>query len=183
MTVRLHACPAIPAIAFWDAPGLPEIQAVVDLVCRLGLLARWTIPFAKRVLARVKRRFSPRKRPDPPIKPDPVKAIRSTVDRLFYLSGRQFLGWGRLLDENRFALEPGTIVSPGCAASLPPKIRRLRRECARLIDENHMLTERIVFDSPSAAAMFVTGCSTNGRCRWRDSTGRSLSETAPACRR
>ncbi len=180
MTVRLNACPAVPTTAFWDDLGLPEIQVVVDLACRLGKLARWAIPRAKRLLSSAKRRFSSRKRPDPP---NPVEAVRSAADWTFSLRGRKSSGRGRPLDGNRFALEPGSAISPGCADSMPPNVRTLRIKYARFIDGNHVLTERIVFDSPSAAAEFVTGCATNGRWRWRDSAGRPLSETASACRR
>lgn len=44
------------------------------------------------------------------------------------------------------------------------------------VDDNHVVTKDITFRSPSTAANFVTGNSTNGLLAWKDENGRTLKE-------
>lgn len=58
-------------------------------------------------------------------------------------------------------------------------------EAARSVDkyrrevctEEGIVYKDILFKSPSSAANFVTGSSTNGMLAWKDETGNSLKET------
>ncbi|MBR3017050.1 MAG: DUF4357 domain-containing protein [Clostridia bacterium] len=45
-----------------------------------------------------------------------------------------------------------------------------------IVNANHILIKDIVFKSPSTAANFVTGISTNGRDAWKDETGRTFKQ-------
>ena len=43
-------------------------------------------------------------------------------------------------------------------------------------DNKHYLSKSMSFSSPSAAACFVLGASTNGWTEWKDKSGRTLDE-------
>ncbi len=45
-----------------------------------------------------------------------------------------------------------------------------------IVNADHILIRNIVFKSPSTAANFVTGVSTNGCNVWRDETGRTFKQ-------
>ena len=45
-----------------------------------------------------------------------------------------------------------------------------------IVNTKHILIKDIVFKSPSTAANFVTGNSTNGRDAWKDETGRTFKQ-------
>lgn len=44
------------------------------------------------------------------------------------------------------------------------------------IDENNTLLEDVLFSSPSAASMFVTGASSNGYTAWKTAEGKTLKD-------
>ena len=52
----------------------------------------------------------------------------------------------------------------------------LRTRYADRIDSEHIVTEDILFSSPSAAAGFVTYASANGLIMWHTEAGRTLKE-------
>ena len=45
-----------------------------------------------------------------------------------------------------------------------------------VVDNNFMTQEDMIFKSPSAAAMFVVGRSSNGRSEWKTKSGASLND-------
>jgi hypothetical protein len=44
------------------------------------------------------------------------------------------------------------------------------------VDENNVLLEDVLFSSPSAASMFVTGASSNGYTAWKTADGKTLKD-------
>ena len=91
------------------------------------------------------------------------------------------------LGENGIVVLSGSTVRQKTTNSCPQRVLDLREAMlrdARLVDDGRMLeddpvfvlTQNHRFDSPSAAASFVTGSNTSGRRRWRDSEGRTLDE-------
>ncbi len=54
-------------------------------------------------------------------------------------------------------------------------IAKKARERAK-VDENNILLEDVLFLSPSAASMFVTGASSNGYTAWKTAEGKTLKE-------
>lgn len=67
-----------------------------------------------------------------------------------------------------FLLLKGSEISPAIGKSCSSKIRQLREEYKKSINDRSILTEDILFTSSSAAAEFVTGCSANGKVCWKN---------------
>lgn len=71
-----------------------------------------------------------------------------------------------------FVVLKGSIISPEDDHTISSGIKK-RRETAQ-IDENHVLQEDVLFNSPSSAAMFVIGKSSNGWDAWKTKDGKTL---------
>ena len=70
-----------------------------------------------------------------------------------------------------FVVLKGNVISPEEDAISPGNSKK-RMECK--VDENHILQEDVLFSSPSSAAEFVTGKSSNGWVIWKDRDGKTL---------
>ena len=57
-----------------------------------------------------------------------------------------------------------------------PEIRKSREKHKDKIDSSCILTQDILFGSPSGAAGFVAGNSASGNDKWKDKNGKSLKE-------
>jgi len=55
-------------------------------------------------------------------------------------------------------------------------VKRLRDKHASKLDANGILTQDILFDSPSGAASFLVGQSTNGLTTWKTAEGKTLKD-------
>ncbi|MCH1713949.1 DUF4357 domain-containing protein [Lactococcus petauri] len=73
-----------------------------------------------------------------------------------------------------FVIFKGSNIKPVTVKSVPAKTLK-DRERANL-DDNFVLLEDTLFNSPSSAASFVTGYSINGKDAWKDEKGRTLNE-------
>lgn len=71
-----------------------------------------------------------------------------------------------------FVVLKGSIISPEDDHTISSGIKK-RRETAQ-IDEKHVLQEDVLFNSPSSAAMFVIGKSSNGWEAWKTKGGKTL---------
>lgn len=71
-----------------------------------------------------------------------------------------------------FVVLKGSRISPVDDDTIPASIKE-RRAKANL-DENNILQEDLLFNSPSYAAMFVIGKSANGLISWKTADGRTL---------
>mgnify|MGYP000980184061 CR=1 FL=1 len=56
------------------------------------------------------------------------------------------------------------------------RIRRAKARVSAKVDENNVLLEDVLFSSPSAASMFVTGASSNGYTAWKTADGKTLKD-------
>ena len=74
-----------------------------------------------------------------------------------------------------FVVLKGSQISPDCVPSCPESAIRDRTRYADLISD-YILTEDILFASPSAAAKFVGGSSLSGNEMWKTATGVSLKD-------
>ncbi len=73
-----------------------------------------------------------------------------------------------------FVVIKGSNIKSSTVKSVPTKALK-DRERANL-DDNFVLLEDMLFNSPSSAASFVTGYAINGKDAWKDEQGRSLNE-------
>lgn len=75
-----------------------------------------------------------------------------------------------------FVVFKGSKVSQTPTKSCPDAIKSLREKNRDKIDANHILTEDILFGSPSTAAAFVTFASANGQIMWIAEDGKTLKD-------
>lgn len=74
-------------------------------------------------------------------------------------------------NEKEFVLSKGSEISTVIGKSCSSKIRQLREEYKKSINDRFILMEDIPFTGSSAAAEFVTGCSVNGKVCWKNKEG------------
>lgn len=73
-----------------------------------------------------------------------------------------------------FVVLCGSRIETIDSEAIPEKIKGLRKRAN--IDENGILLENILFNSPSYAAAFVYGGNTNGLLDWKNGDGKTLKE-------
>ena len=61
-----------------------------------------------------------------------------------------------------FVVKKGSIISQKITKSCPDYVLKKRTQHKNIIDANNMLTEDILFNTPSGASSFACGASTNG---------------------
>jgi hypothetical protein len=69
----------------------------------------------------------------------------------------------------------GSIINPKTNEKTCSGVAQKARKQAR-IDDNNMLLEDMLFQTPSAAAMFATGASANGNIVWKTADGKALKD-------
>ena len=75
-----------------------------------------------------------------------------------------------------FVVKKGSKVSSECKNSCPKHVINRRQKYNEKINSNCMLSEDILFGSPSTAAEFVCLSSVNGRTEWKTADGVTLKE-------
>lgn len=95
--------------------------------------------------------------------------------KLFYLRSRGCNASG-FYSSNSFTVIKGSIITESSAQSLssPNKRNRLVGEYTIRKGNNLVLNSNITFNSPSTAANFCNGMSTNGWTSWRNEEGNTL---------
>ncbi|MFR4175607.1 MAG: GIY-YIG nuclease family protein [Lactococcus raffinolactis] len=73
-----------------------------------------------------------------------------------------------------FVIIKGSNIKSSTVKSVPTKALKDRER--ENLDDNFVLLEDMLFNSPSSAASFVTGYAINGKDAWKDEQGRSLNE-------
>lgn len=68
----------------------------------------------------------------------------------------------------------GSMISPECDDDIWQDVRQKRMECAK--DENNILQEDVLFNSPTGAAVFVVGKRCNGREYWKTKDGKTFAD-------
>lgn len=71
-----------------------------------------------------------------------------------------------------FVVLKGSIISPSDDHTVSSEIKKKRQNAK--VNENHTLLEDVLLNSPSGAAMFVIGKSSNGWTAWRTADGKTL---------
>lgn len=75
-----------------------------------------------------------------------------------------------------FVVKKGSSISEKTTKSCPEYALKKRQQYKDQIDENYVLREDILFNTPSGAASFVCGASTNGNVEWKTADGTTLKE-------
>jgi hypothetical protein len=75
-----------------------------------------------------------------------------------------------------FVVKKGSRIADKLTKSCPDFSIKKREQFQGKIDANYILLEDILFNTPSGAASFVCGASTNGNVEWKTSDGITLKE-------
>lgn len=102
------------------------------------------------------------------IKPEPLLTL--TIKQA---KKETIIAHGRQTNEG-FVVLKGSNIKPATVKSVPAKTLKDRSRAK--LDDNFVLQEDTLFNSPSSAASFVTGYAVNGKDAWKDEQGRSLNE-------
>lgn len=76
--------------------------------------------------------------------------------------------------EEGFVVLKGSMINTIDSNSIRPGVKKARNNA--VIDNNGILQEDVLFQSPSYAAAFVNGRNTNGLTAWKNKEGKSLKE-------
>jgi len=92
--------------------------------------------------------------------------------------------WGASTDEG-FVVFKGSIATSHSAPSIPKWARSKREDLVaegkmRVVGDEYVVEEDILFRSSSSAASVVAGASYNGRIMWKDESGTTLAEIEDA---
>ncbi len=106
--------------------------------------------------------------------PQVPQVLKASKDRqLFYLEKQNISARGRISGDWFIVLQ-GSTINPKPSNNCTEHILKLRRVHADKIGRANKLKSDIRFQSPSAAASFVTGSQMNGKTCWHDEEGRTL---------
>ena len=79
------------------------------------------------------------------------------------------------MSDGVFIVEKGTKIARDLTVSCPVSVIKQRNAHADLI-EDYVLTDDIAFSSPSAAAGFVAGRSSNGKTMWTTDENKTIND-------
>jgi len=82
---------------------------------------------------------------------------------------------GMVTDEG-FIVMCGSVLNKNLTASCPNSTKVIREKLKSSIDSNGMLLKDVLFKSPSGAACFVLGRSSNGNVEWKTENGVTLGD-------
>ena len=111
-----------------------------------------------------------------------IQKIEETVEQILYLrrnnkkSGQTTVAMCKMTSEGYVVLK-GSSISLSATDTIGDKIVNARNEAN--IDVNGVLLDDVFFATPSAAAAFVIGNSSNGWVEWKTEDGRTLAEIKP----
>lgn len=108
------------------------------------------------------------------VKPLDDELAAALSDHVFHLSTKSSEGTAHVSD-GVFIVEKGTKIARDLTASCPVSVIKQRSMHADLI-EDCVLTGDIAFSSPSAAAGFVAGRSSNGKTMWTTDENKTIND-------
>lgn len=108
-----------------------------------------------------------------PVITENTTAAMDNSDELLYFDHSGVKATGKRTSEG-FVVLKGSQISAKLTKSCPEPTLRNREKYAGKVDENFMLTEDILFTSPSAAASYIGGASLSGNATWRNAQGVTL---------
>jgi len=112
---------------------------------------------------------------------EPIVAVKPTTEvtavsddePMLFFNRTKLKATGRRTSEGFVVFKGSTVVSE-LQKSCPENVVKLRERYKDKIDGNHILTDDLLFSSPSTAAAFVGGSSLSGNELWKTSEGVSL---------
>ena len=107
------------------------------------------------------------------LQPTTAEVAESDNEPLLYFNRTNLKATGRRTSEG-FVVFKGSAVVSALQKSCPENAVKLRERYKDKIDGNHILTEDLLFTSPSTAAAFVGGSSLNGNELWKTADGIAL---------
>lgn len=96
-----------------------------------------------------------------------------TSDELLYFDHSGVKATGKRTSDG-FVVLKGSQICSKLTKSCPDSTLRNREKYASKVDENFILTEDILFTSPSSAASYIGGVSLSGNASWSNSEGITL---------
>jgi len=103
--------------------------------------------------------------------------ISEIEEQLFFVGKKSYKenkATGKCTSEG-FLVLAGSYINPDISDSLIPSYKNLRKKYESKIS-NNILNEDILFTSPSGAASFALGRTSDGRTDWKTENGKSLKE-------
>lgn len=79
---------------------------------------------------------------------------------------KNFSATGKYIDSKNFIVCKGSQIYPKNDSVVSKKVMKLR-ENTEFVDKNGIVLQDCMFGSPSTAAQFVNGSSTNGYVAWK----------------
>ena len=79
-----------------------------------------------------------------------------------------------------FVVKKGSVLSMKPTKSCPKFVLKKREQYKNAIDENGVLQEDVLFNTPSGASSFVCAASTSGYVEWKTQDGRTLKQLEKA---
>lgn len=79
-----------------------------------------------------------------------------------------------------FVVKKGSLLSMKPTKSCPKFVLKKREQYKNAIDENGVLQEDVLFNTPSGASSFVCAASTSGYVEWKTQDGRTLKQLEKA---
>lgn len=110
---------------------------------------------------------------EPIVAASPVPAAEEhpvVEEPLLYFNRSSLNATGRRTSEG-FVVFKGSSIAADLQKSCPENVIKLRERYKTQIDVNHVLIEDLLFSSPSSAAAFVGGSSSNGNELWKTKEG------------
>lgn len=106
-----------------------------------------------------------------------IKKNEYPVGTLLFLNYKSLKATGRLVVPKGFVVYKDSEYNESITSSCTASIDNKRRDLMRLGKmKNGVLTEDVLFGSPSTAAKVLTGNSVNGNIVWVDSNRRTLKQ-------
>lgn len=102
-----------------------------------------------------------------------AESSKTRVNKSLLFYAKSKLNAKATISNQGFILLKGSQINPIMNKSLKDSIRKLRKKYSNKINENNITTDDLLFHSQSAAAAFVTGCSTSGNIFWRTTDNKS----------
>ena len=108
------------------------------------------------------------------VKPLDDELAAALSGHVFHLSTKSSEGTAHV-SNGVFIVEKGTKIARDLTVSCPTSVTKQRNAHADLI-EDYVLTDDIAFSSPSAAAGFVAGRSSNGKTMWTTDENKTIND-------